>query len=95
MITLEEAKEYLKIDNNSEDQFLNILLNATETYISSSCDQGLYRKDELAKSTQLILIGMLYTNRGMTEGKENQTMKVLFDAMMLKIKTNSTETEVQ
>ena len=87
---LEKVKQYLKIDTDAEDLYLNTLIKATDEYIASSFD----KKTEITsmyENTQLMLIGLLYNSRGLTEGKENKTLTTLFNAMILKLKTSSEE----
>ena len=87
---LEKVKQYLKIDTDAEDLYLNTLIKATDEYIASSFD----KKTEITsmyENTQLMLIGLLYNSRGLIEGKENKTLTTLFNAMILKLKTSSEE----
>lgn len=88
---LEKVKEYLKIDTDAEDNYLNTLIKATEEYISSSFDEKKITITSLYENTQLMLIGLLYNSRGLTEGKENKTLTTLFNAMILKLKTGNEE----
>ena len=85
---LEKVKEYLKIDTNAEDNYLKSLILATEQYVSSGLDDDNNKNSALFENAQLMLIGMLYNNRGLTEGKENTTLKLIFNAIMLKLKTS-------
>ena len=85
---LDKVKEYLKIDTNDEDNYLNTLITATEQYVSSGLDNDRNKNTALFENAQLMLIGMLYNNRGLTEGKENSTLKLIFNAIMLKLKTS-------
>ena len=85
---LDKVKEYLKIDTNAEDNYLNTLITATEQYVSSGLDNDRNKNTALFENAQLMLIGMLYNNRGLTEGKENSTLKLIFNAIMLKLKTS-------
>lgn len=85
---LDKVKEYLKIDTNAEDNYLNTLITATEQYVSAGLDNDRNKNTALFENAQLMLIGMLYNNRGLTEGKENSTLKLIFNAIMLKLKTS-------
>ena len=85
---LDKVKEYLKIDTNAEDNYLKTLITATEQYVSSGLDNDSNKNTALFENAQLMLIGMLYNNRGLTEGTENSTLKLIFNAIMLKLKTS-------
>lgn len=88
---LEKVKQYLKIDTDAEDSYLNTLITATDEYISSSFDYKKVKFTSLYENTQLMLIGLLYNSRGLTEGKENKTLNTIFNAMILKLKTSNEE----
>ena len=85
---LDKVKEYLKIDTDAEDNYLKTLITATEQYVSSGLDNDNNKNTALFENAQLMLIWMLYNNRGLTEGKENSTLKLIFNAIMLKLKTS-------
>ncbi len=91
---LDKVKQYLKIDTTAEDEYLETLISATEEYITSSFDE-VKTATAMQENTQLMLIGMLYNNRGLTEGKVNPTLKIIFDSMMLKLKTSNNKGDDQ
>lgn len=66
-ITLEEAKNYLKIDDDFEDSYISVLVDTSLIYIDSMVGES-YKTDEksvkLANLLQLKLISDMYENRG-------------------------------
>ncbi|MGG7058450.1 head-tail connector protein [Clostridium tertium] len=66
-MTLEEVKNYLRIDYEEDDDLLNILIEVSEEYIDS-CVGIEYKSDEkalkLATLLQKKLIADMFENRG-------------------------------
>ena len=66
MITLDEAKEYLRVDTNAEDVTIQSLLNAA---INLCCDvarldsEAFFAAGNVAKVAVLYTLGTLYQNR--------------------------------
>lgn len=64
--TLDEIKNYLRIDFNEDDEYLQNLLDSTLIYIDACCGKA-YRMSEqgvkLAKLLQCKLVADLYENR--------------------------------
>lgn len=66
MITLDEAKEYLRVDTNDEDATITSLLNAA---INLCCDVARLNSEEffaagdVSKAAVLYTLGTLYQNR--------------------------------
>lgn len=66
LITLEEVKEYVRIDGEDEDNTLKLLIKNAELYIedaSISIEKMSDRTKEKAKLLALILISDWYDNR--------------------------------
>ncbi|EPY2275484.1 head-tail connector protein [Clostridium sporogenes] len=65
-MTLEEVKQYIRIDDNYEDNFLNQLIEVSEIYIDSCVGRN-YKTDlkavKLATLLQKKLIADMYQNR--------------------------------
>ncbi|MBR1807167.1 MAG: phage gp6-like head-tail connector protein [Selenomonadaceae bacterium] len=71
MITLDEAKEYLRVDTDAEDVTIQSLLNAA---INLCCDVARLDREEffaagdVAKTAVLYTLGTLYQNREDLDG---------------------------
>lgn len=66
-MTLQEVKDYLKIDDDYEDSFLESLITISEDYITSMVGEGYkinVKANNLANILQLKLISDMYENRG-------------------------------
>lgn len=63
MVTLEEAKSYLRIDFPDDDIFIGKLIKASERYIKNTVSD--YEENELVDIVQLLLIQHWYYNRSL------------------------------
>ena len=66
MITLEEAKKYLRVDANDEDDVIQEELDAAESLVAS-----VLRKDSLEdESSSITVVAVLYTLAYLNEHRE-------------------------
>ena len=66
LVTLEEVKEYVRIDSDEEDNTLSLLIKNAEFYIEDAIipiEQMSNRKKEKAKLLALVLVSDWYDNR--------------------------------
>lgn len=69
LVTLKEAKEYLKVEFEDEDTLILTLLSTAEGVCSDILRKELSEDADIAKTAVLYAIGVLYENRG-TDIKE-------------------------
>ncbi|RWS41492.1 phage gp6-like head-tail connector protein [Bacillus mycoides] len=62
-LTLEEAKKYLRVDGNEEDDLIASFVTAAEIYIKNATSKNVELKSDLAKLAARILISHWYENR--------------------------------
>lgn len=67
IVTLEEAKLYLRIDGNEDDILLDTLIAAAEEYIKNATGKEFDNSSRLAKLLCLVLITDWYENRAQTD----------------------------
>lgn len=68
-MTLEDIKDYLRIDGTEEDLFLQSLMEVAEIYIDSCVGEDYKKNDKATKLAELLqkkIIADLYENRGTT-----------------------------
>lgn len=68
-MTLEDVKNYLRIDDTEEDLFLQSLMEVAEIYIDSCVGEEYKTNDKAIKLAELLqkkIIADLYENRGTT-----------------------------
>ena len=69
LVTLKEAKEYLKVEFEDEDTLILTLLSTAEGVCSDILRKEFSEDADIAKTAVLYAIGVLYENRG-TDIKE-------------------------
>jgi hypothetical protein len=69
LVTLEEAKEYLKVKFEDEDTLILTLLSTAEGVCGDILRKELTEEADVAKTAVLYAVGGLYENRG-TDIKE-------------------------
>lgn len=84
-LTLEEVKNYLRVDLNDDDNLIQSLMGAADEYLKGSIDTKYNKEDERAKMLSLLIISDLYDNRGITE-KVSRNIRRLVDDMSLQMK---------
>lgn len=69
LLTLEEVKEYLKVEYEDEDTLILTLLSTAEGICTDILRKELSEEADVAKTAVLFAVGVLYENRG-TDIKE-------------------------
>lgn len=87
MTSLENVKEYLRVDYEDEDLYINSLIEISEIYIDSMVGDS-YKRDEkslrLAKLLQLRLISDMYEQRStqvQTNTKQDKIVTSILDKL--------------
>ena len=72
-VTLEDIKDYIRVDSDDEDKFLNSILIGSKAYIKSYTGLDLNKMDEKEDLSIVlfILCSELYDNRQYTVDKSN------------------------
>ncbi|HDK7179306.1 TPA: phage gp6-like head-tail connector protein [Clostridium botulinum] len=93
-MTLEEVKQYIRVDDNCEDNFLSQLIEVSEIYIDS-CVGTHYKTDskavKLATLLQKKLIADMYENRSTeiaNNTKQDRIVTSILDFLALAGDTN-------
>ncbi|PHG55647.1 head-tail connector protein [Bacillus toyonensis] len=63
VLTVEEAKKYLRVDGDEEDDLITSFVEAAEIYIKNATSKHVDVKSELAKLAARILIAHWHENR--------------------------------
>jgi uncharacterized phage protein (predicted DNA packaging) len=81
IVTLEEAKAYLRIDSSYDDLLISSLITASEEYLKNATGVEYDSSNELAKLFCLVLISDWYENREMV-GKEDNVRQTIRSILM-------------
>jgi len=91
IISLEEAKSYLKIDIEDDDSLLNLQISAAEAYITNATGETYTGEDHLVKLYCLMLVQHLYDNRTLVI-TGNEQISTTASAIMLQLQLKVDET---
>lgn len=72
ILTLDEAKEFLKVEYNDEDALIQGLITAGENYIENATGKTFDSTNELAKLAVKLLVVNWYENREINTDKANK-----------------------
>jgi uncharacterized phage protein (predicted DNA packaging) len=67
ILTLEEAKDFLKVDYDDEDIFIQDLINASEQYLKNATGKTFDSTNQLAKLYCSVLVNEWFKDRGLMQ----------------------------
>ena len=77
IVTLEEAKAYLRVDFNDDDVLITSLISAADEYLKAAISETYDVKSERARTLALIVVGDLYDNRELSEKVSGNTRRLV------------------
>lgn len=86
IITTEEAKEFLRIDDDSEDSLIESLISGAELYLFNATGKSFDNTNPLAKLYCRVLITDWFENRGlMADNKTSDKVRFTLSSIMLQL----------
>ena len=81
MITLDEAKAYLRVDlaDENDERMLKLAIGAANRWMISAIGIGYDEDDPKARQLELMVMGDLYDNRSSSEISEKNVRKLFND----------------
>lgn len=85
MITLEEAKQHLRVDHDEDDGLIQSMISAAAAYVTTQVDDMPDPLPAPIKAAALLLVGDLFEHRerqaitGAGGFKENETFRLLLN----------------
>lgn len=87
IVTLEETKKYLRIDDNESDILITSLMNAAEEYLKNATGNQFDNTNSLAKLFCLVLITDWFENREYSyTGKVSEKVRPIIESMLTQLK---------
>jgi uncharacterized phage protein (predicted DNA packaging) len=77
IVTLEEAKNWLRVDFSDDDALITTLINAAEEYLKNATGVEFNENNHLAKLFCMTLISDWYENREMIGKTTDQTRPII------------------
>ncbi|MEW5321333.1 head-tail connector protein [Geobacillus thermoleovorans] len=84
IITLDEAKQWLRIDHNDEDSLISTLISAAEKYLVNATGNTFDNTNELAKLFCFVLVADWYENREMI-GKTSEKVRHTVESIVAQL----------
>lgn len=91
MITLKEAKQYCRIDNDEEDALIRTLIKTADDYIENACGKEYDKNSEKAKLCQGLLVNHWYENRTVMGYKKTLPYSIENLLLQLRYSTESSD----
>lgn len=85
ILTIDEVKEFLRIDGNEEDVLLQTLINAAEESLFNATGNTFDSTNELAKLYCLVLVSDWFENRELTD-KTSEKVRFIVQSILTQLK---------
>mgnify|MGYP000356459428 FL=1 len=85
VLTLEEAKTWLRIDSDEEDSILEMLIGAAETYLHNATGNRFSSENQLAKMYCLVLCADWYENRDLIGQQPSEKIRFTCQSIMAQL----------
>ena len=87
IVTLEETKQYLRVDGDDEDALITSLITAAEEYLKNATGIQFDDTNSLAKLFCWVLVTDWYENREYTfTGKVSEKVRPIIESMLTQLK---------
>jgi len=90
IITLEEAKLYLRVDANDDDSLITLQIKAAEEYLKNSTGKTFDDTNPIAKLLCMLYVQNLYDNRTYTVSLNEKT-SLAAAGLLLQLKYSYTD----
>lgn len=85
IVTLEEAKQHLRVDNIDDDDYITLIIEAIEEFITNMTGKTFDGTNKRAKILCLLIIGDLYDNRSPFTGKVGDKISPIVNMMLIQL----------
>lgn len=90
IVTLDEAKTWLKVDYSEEDSDIQFLVDSSEVYLKNATGKDFDNTNPLAKLYCRVLISDWYENRGlMVDNKTSDKVRFTLQSIMMQLQYSS------
>ncbi len=84
ILTLEETKQFLRIDSTDDDALLGTLITAAGEYLYNATGKTFDSTNSLAKLFCMVLVSDWYDDRSLITTTSNQTRRII-DSMLVQL----------
>jgi len=87
ILTLQETKDFLKVDYDDEDEYINSLIGASEQYLKNATGKDYNSTNQLAKLYCRVLINEWFKDRGLMQSeKVSNQVRFTLQSILLQLK---------
>lgn len=86
ILTLEEVKEYLKVDYDDEDELLKELIEVAEEYLYAATGRKFDSTNKRAKLYCRVLVNEWYKDRSLTTDKITKKVRFTLQSILTQLK---------
>ncbi len=86
IITLEETKGYLRVDNTEDDVLITSLIDASKAYLVNATGNAFDDTNNLARLFCLTLITDWYENRELDAGQVSSNVRPIIASILAQLK---------
>ncbi|SEM34895.1 uncharacterized phage protein (possible DNA packaging) [Mesobacillus persicus] len=92
MVSLQDVKDFLRIDYPDDDSFLTSLLMASETYLVNATHSNVNKEDELFGIAQRFLIAHWHENRNtVLIGQTSKSLEFALESILTQLSYTSSD----
>jgi len=85
ILTVEEAKTWLRVDGTGEDATINMLIGAAETYLRNAVEVEFNSNNQLAKLFCLVLVADWYENRELIGAQPSDKVRFTIQSIITQL----------
>jgi len=85
ILTLEEAKTWLRVDGEDEDSLIEMLIGAAETYLHNATEVRFDSENQLAKLFCIVLCADWYENRDLIGQQPSDKVRYTIQSIMAQL----------
>jgi len=93
LVELDEAKNWLRVDDDMDDLEITSLIKASEQYIKNATGKQFSKEHELARLLSLFLITEWYEGRELTGNAMSEKSRFVVQSMVLQLQTEGESDE--
>lgn len=85
ILTIDEAKTWLRVDGNEEDGLIQMLIGAAETYLHNATEVEFDETNQLAKLFCLVLCADWYENRDLIGQQPSDKVRFTIQSILAQL----------
>lgn len=85
ILTVEEAKTWLRVDGSDEDSLIEMLITAAETYLHNATEVEFDETNQLAKLFCLVLCADWYENRDLIGQQPSDKVRFTIQSILAQL----------